>query len=752
MNNFSRRDFLKWASLMGGASLFAGCNLFPGSAAVPKFIEGAPAVDPTENIDGVLTVYSVCGMCPGNCGIACRVAQGMLVKIGGNPLDSSTGLLTSNSGKTPPLSSSLCAIGGTGIQLLYDPFRIAKPLKRVGPRGSGKWSAIPWETAVAEICAGGAGFSDTAFPGLARIKSDARPLGILTNKIDAGSQIYLTNFAQAFGSADLLKYGSQEEEISKRASERVFGRADAPLVDYSRAATVVSFGDAPLDSGIPLVSLAREIADARMNRTFTQWAVIDPRLTVSASKADLWVPIKPGQDLNFALAVARRILDKKQSSGLKNPDLQQRILAKTPAQHAESTGIGINNIETLADMIIQAGPKSAIVPGSGVLNQENGLEAAEVIYAINTLVGSQPGTGGPLYYGIDVVSASQSSGNSGKQISGPTPQIASNAAYEAMILWKADPVYQDPSLKLRLKDPKEVPLLVGIDTHITETSSLADYILPDTTYLERYDLCSSNLNQFSGVGVRKPVVGVTDSEGKYFPILPDNRLMESILSQIGGHLNLEGYDAGKQNNIVNTPAGFYTILLANVLDFMNKYGSKISGSKENVESVVKAGGYFTAFSKDPQGINPAPRKLWPVPQSTEMPPGLDDEFMLIRYSQPFHRTPMAGMQSWLMEIMPENRLLINNVDANRLNIAQNQIVKIENRSLKSALNIKVLVLPGIRPGTLAIAKGFGYTQAGVTAFHVNDRQSTVDTTRGAGVNSALLTGATGTAWVKIQKA
>lgn len=122
MTNLSRREFLRWSSLMGGVTLFAGCQFLGDASPVPKYITGAPASDPPDNLEGVTTVYSVCGLCSGNCGIACRIAQGMLVKIGGNPFNPvSSGKLISlmdDTGKKSVPTCSVCAIGSSGIQTL----------------------------------------------------------------------------------------------------------------------------------------------------------------------------------------------------------------------------------------------------------------------------------------------------------------------------------------------------------------------------------------------------------------------------------------------------------------------------------------------------------------------------------------------------------------------------------------------------------------------------------------------------------
>ncbi len=116
------------------------------------------------------------------------------------------------------------------------------------------------------------------------------------------------------------------------------------------------------------------------------------------------------------------------------------------------------------------------------------------------------------------------------------------------MLWHADPVYSDPGLGNTIRDPKQVPLVVSIDTNITETSSLSDYILPDTTYLERFDICSVPASSaYAGVGIRRPVVGAPDAAGNYYPILPETKMMEDIMIGFGSELGLPGFSPDKKD-------------------------------------------------------------------------------------------------------------------------------------------------------------------------------------------------------------
>lgn len=117
-------------------------------------------------------VRSVCLMCHSGCGIQCTIQNGELVKISGNPYHPNTydyaakGDLVVESDLDGGLGGkdvgTLCAKGQAGIFALYSPARLTHPLKRVGPRGSGKWKVISWDQALTEITEGGQLFKDVS--------------------------------------------------------------------------------------------------------------------------------------------------------------------------------------------------------------------------------------------------------------------------------------------------------------------------------------------------------------------------------------------------------------------------------------------------------------------------------------------------------------------------------------------------------------------------------------------------------------
>jgi len=109
----------------------------------------------------------------------------------------------------------------------------------------------------------------------------------------------------------------------------------------------------------------------------------------------------------------------------------------------------------------------------------------------------------------------------------------------------------------------------------------------------------------------------------------------------------------------------------------------------------------------------------------------------VTYTLPFHRSPRSGINSWLLEIIPENRLVMNWDDADKRHIRQGDFVTIQSYDGKASFRIRTQLASGIRPGVVAMAKGFGYQGAGAGASLI-DGLSNQDKTRGAGLNTKIL--------------
>jgi tetrathionate reductase subunit A len=157
-NKFSRRSFIKWAGATGASAAFLGSSVSFWDAYAKNTQGQAYMLS-----DASCQIYSVCQQCNTQCGIKVKLADGIAVKVEGNPYSPWNMIphvpYASPISEMGPVDAPLCPKGQAGIQAAYDPFRIKQVLKRAGKRGDNTWITIPFEQAVTEIVEGGKIFS-----------------------------------------------------------------------------------------------------------------------------------------------------------------------------------------------------------------------------------------------------------------------------------------------------------------------------------------------------------------------------------------------------------------------------------------------------------------------------------------------------------------------------------------------------------------------------------------------------------------
>ncbi len=325
----SRRDFLKTAAALAAAAGAGGLFFVEDTARAANF--GNPVlVDTDPSVD---IKYSVCLACHSACGIRCKVVDGVLVRIEGNPYHPNT-MEPHLPYDTPPEEArkyvgKICAKGQAGIQVVYNPFRIKEPLKRVGPRGSGQWETISWEQAFSEIGQRLAALRDLTTP----IDPAAPELGPKANVVvfsggrnEHGQKEFTDRFwGNCFGTVNKRHDHTSACEASHHVGyELATGHGKQKTVekgstDLANCEFVLWFGSDPCAANFPFVAQSRKLIN--MLARGGKLAVVDPRMNVAASKAHWWLPIKPGTDAALALAIARWIIDnnKHNTAFLKRP-------------------------------------------------------------------------------------------------------------------------------------------------------------------------------------------------------------------------------------------------------------------------------------------------------------------------------------------------------------------------------------------------------------------------------------------------
>ncbi len=320
-----RRSFLRASGLLGAAAA--------AGPVVMRARDVRADPDPPNRDADVVFIHTTCQMCHGRCGLKAKVRRGQVIKLEGSPYHPNN---RGESERVPfartPVESRdeagrLCPKGHAGIQVLYDPHRVQHPLKRVGPRGSGRWEVITWEQAFREIAAR----INALIPFDERLTRDIDPsnpdLGKIANQLvfSPGRSIEKALSERIWKSGyGTVNYGIDHTSICEVSHhvgnelmtfEHVTG-AQGPnhfKTDMERAALMLVFGGNPVEANFPMLALSRNTADMRDPRRSGgagRIVIVDPRFSNSAAKADQWVPVRPGGDAALALGMARVMIER----------------------------------------------------------------------------------------------------------------------------------------------------------------------------------------------------------------------------------------------------------------------------------------------------------------------------------------------------------------------------------------------------------------------------------------------------------
>lgn len=325
---WTRRSFLA-----ASATAAAAYGLFFDVKNAHALSTGENDPDPVTPGTGESIVYrfSVCQNCHSRCGIVGKVvgptgstdpAAGVLVKIDGNPYhpnnmeeDERLAYATSKAiAETTP--GRLCPKGQAGVQVLYDPYRIKHPLKRVGARGSGQWQVISWNTAFTEIAGRIDGLIPTANRLTTAIDSSIPNLGPIANQLmfspgrTTDGEIIERIFKNTYGTANYrLDHTSICETSHHIANEQIMSGKNHVKPDLINTEYLILFGSNYNEANFPMLALARKLAEFK-KVTGRKLVVVDPRFSNTAAKADVWIPARPGTDGAVALGMAWRLMQR----------------------------------------------------------------------------------------------------------------------------------------------------------------------------------------------------------------------------------------------------------------------------------------------------------------------------------------------------------------------------------------------------------------------------------------------------------
>lgn len=282
---------------------------------------------------------SVCRSCHGGCGALLHVRDGELVKVEGDP-------------DSPLNRGRLCPIGTVTRDLVYHPDRLKHPLKRVGPRGSGRWQRIPWDEAL-----------DTIAGKLFDIREEFGPEAIALGTGTGRHHIrWVSRFGHALGTPNWCEPGFAQC-FHPRVNTCLLTFGDFPVGDFTgdvKPKCILYWGHNPLNSG-PDGETRFVVRDSLSDNP--KVIVVDPRQTELAKRADLWLRVRPGTDDALALAMLNVIIGEKLYDGPfveKNTygfdALAAHVKAYTPEWAEPITWVAADQIRAAARMFAQTRP------------------------------------------------------------------------------------------------------------------------------------------------------------------------------------------------------------------------------------------------------------------------------------------------------------------------------------------------------------------------------------------------------------
>jgi anaerobic selenocysteine-containing dehydrogenase len=382
-SGISRRTFIKLAGLAGATVAASRLLKYP---ALGKDVS-SPELPEGEGVISENQVATSCLNCATRCATRVRVVNGRAVKITGNPLSRVS-------------EGENCARVNIGLQVLYDPERISTPLKRTNPvKGRGidpEWTPVSWEQAIGEV--------SEKLKAL-REKGQPHRLLLLHGLNSVSDEDIIRRFADAYGTPNIVSGDGLDNEADKCGEWLADGHYSQSAYDLARTNYILSFGASILESYKPLARSLRmwgKIRRERPNRA--KVVVVDPRYSVTALRADQWLPINPGTDGALAMAIANVII----SEGLYDAgfirertegfdEYQDLVLRSySPEQAATITGIAADSIRQIAREFALTKPAIAW-RGRGATSWPDGSYSSYAIFCLNALVGSIDVPGGVIY-------------------------------------------------------------------------------------------------------------------------------------------------------------------------------------------------------------------------------------------------------------------------------------------------------------------------------------------------------------------
>jgi thiosulfate reductase / polysulfide reductase chain A len=655
-------------------------------------------------------IFSICFMCTVRCPIKVTVENNDVKWIEGNP-------------HAPGIEGALCAKGSAGLALLNDHERPQYPMIRTGPRGSGEWRRATWDEALDYVA------------GKLReiIDSHGGRSVLFGERTNLNTHISKT-FMKAIGSPNHFTHDALCKGSVNTAFRTLTGYNDAQVgVDYANTRHIVMYGRNIFEA-LEIKGINNLLSAMANGAKLTY---IDPRVTVTATKANRYWMIRPGTDLALNYALMHVILKEKLYDaeyvskwvdGMS--ELQAFVQHYTPEWAEKETGVPASEIVDLAREMSADKPSVVFHYGYRGAHHPNEVYFRRSLIILNALMGSIEAKGGLFFKkgpkaagkadvrkyveqefpkiteprfdgsGRDHFPITDSSHGNAQMIA---HAVLNEDPYpiKALIANRFEPLQSIPDSSATLRALEKLDLVVAIDVNFSEFAWHSDVILPESTYLERADSIQAISGQKPQLVIRNQAVTPR------YDTKPGWLILKEIANRLGvGHyfpyetiediwnFQLEGTGVKIEDF---ASKGFVTLSDKPIMwDRLNGLQLKTpSGKIELVSSLMENA-----------GIPSFPRY-----EPVQTPPD-ESSFRLLVGRTAVHTHVSTQNNPYLNELVPENELWIHSSAAARLGIKNGDYVEVA--SSVGAGRIKAKVTEFIHPESVFMLHGFGKTVPALT--------------------------------------
>ncbi len=658
-----RRNFFKIVSAVSAGVAGNACGK-KGDALIPLLVPNHEIAPGEEQ-----WYPAVCTECGAGCGTITRVMEGERIierhgekfreriacvkKLEGNPLD-------------PVSGGRLCARGHAALQSLYNPDRVAQPMRRTAARGKAGFTRASWDEGIATVA-----------DKLAKARSsDPKKILFLSSPQAGARSVTIQHFLESIGAPPALTCSLADFALERKAAAAVFGWNGLPRYDLGNARYALGVGVDFLGGWTSPVYYARQFGQFRQGRPGTRGKLVqaESRMSLTAGSADEWLPVRPGSEPHLAIAVARLLLDEKLA---RNPEqlsaeVGDSLLAANVDDLIRTTGIEEKRLRRIARELGESESPLVIAGASTV--HTNSLDALIAAHYVNLLLGNIGKPGGVLPpYSLTAAA--------GFQTANVTDAVK---RAKVVLLDDANPAYTLPRASGIAEAFARLDLIASFGMFIDDSAAYADFILPSHHALE------------SEAAVVPAVAGAPISINVATPFvqpLHDTRPLEETLDAIARKMNV-------------------TFQPVSAKSFVQPF----LPPNQTWDEVARQGGLWRDDQAAVSASKPLTEKIaW----SSATFAGAPEQFPL--YFQPYlslqYHDGCGANLPWMQELpdpvsssMWDLPVEVDPRTAERLKIATGDWVRVE--SLHGSLEATAYVHPAALPGVVSMGIGQGHTHYG----------------------------------------